>query len=130
MALQAALDERWIAAATFLDEAFPEDSADRAKLAGAVAEPPGPGPGARGRARRRGPRRPRRLRGGPAGRRHRRDTAAPASQGGGRPPSPRDHAVLGRRDDGPSPADDGEETVHPHTYNGYLAVVAHKPQAG
>ncbi len=24
-----------------------------------------------------------------------------------------------------SPADDGEETVHPHAYNGYLAVVAH-----
>ena len=24
-----------------------------------------------------------------------------------------------------APADDGEETVHPHAYNGYLAVVAH-----
>ena len=35
---QAALDERWIAAPTFLDEAFPEGSADGAKLAGAVAE--------------------------------------------------------------------------------------------
>mmetsp|Transcript_18668 Transcript_18668/g.53230 ORF Transcript_18668/g.53230 Transcript_18668/m.53230 type:complete len:295 (+) Transcript_18668:250-1134(+) len=62
--------------------------------------PPGPGPGARGRARRRGPGRPRRLRGGPAGRRRRaRRGARRRAQGRGHDRHlRRDHAVLGRDD--------------------------------
>ena len=122
---QAALDERWIAAPTFLDEAFPEGSADGAKLAGAVAEL--------------------RLDLGPA------HVAALAAAGLGdraafaaalrAAAAAHDAARAGELKAAATTAisaattqfsvatsaaaDDGEATVHPHAYNGYLAVVAH-----
>ena len=88
-------DERWIAAPRSSTRPSPR-AADGAKLAGAVAElrlDLGPAHVARGH---RGPRRPRRLRGGPAGRRRATRYGARRRASAAGRHLRRDHAVLGR----------------------------------
>ena len=122
---QAALDERWIAAPTFLDEAFPEGSADGAKLAGAVAElrlDLGPAHVAALAAAGLGDRAAfaAALRAAAAA-----HDAARADELKAAATTAISAATTQFSVATSAAADDGEATVHPHAYNGYLAVVAH-----
>ena len=122
---QAALDERWIAAPTFLDEAFPEGSADGSKLAGAVAElrlDLGPAHVAALAAAGLGDRAAfaAALRAAAAA-----HDAARADELKAAATTAISAATTQFSVATSAAADDGEATVHPHAYNGYLAVVAH-----
>ena len=122
---QAALDERWIAAPTFLDEAFPEGSADGAKLAGAVAElrlDLGPAHVAALAAAGLGDRAAFAAALWAAAAAH---DAARADELKAAATTAISAATTQFSVATSAAADDGEATVHPHAYNGYLAVVAH-----